>query len=220
MTEQKNQKLDDKNNLKVTRQNKKQEIAKADDKLMEKTESSKEKPVETPKEKVEQIKKPETQNSPRDDFGKPKKIKKDNAEVNIQNGSVSTKYSRDICKFIKHKKIEKAINDLEQVLAYKKAIPMKGGVGHKKSAGGFASGSGKYPQDATEYFIGLLKSLSANAIVNGLENPVIVEAFANIGQKPRARFGRWKRKRTHLRLVAKELIKKQKEKKKQGEKTK
>jgi len=57
MTEQKNQKLDDKNNLKVTRQNKKQEIAKADDKPMEKTESSKEKPVETPKEKVEQIKK-------------------------------------------------------------------------------------------------------------------------------------------------------------------
>jgi len=38
---------------------------------------------------------------------------------------------------------------------------------------------------------------------------VIVEAFANIGQKPRARFGRWKRKRTHLRLVARELIKKE-----------
>ena len=219
--EQKNQKSDEK------KQNKKQEIVKktneivkADDKIMEKTESSTGKSVETPKEKSEQIKKSETQNSPRDDFGKPKKIQKNEAVVNIQNAPVSTKYSRDICKFIKYKQIEKAINDLEQVLAHKKAIPMKGGVGHKKSAGSFASGSGKYPKDATEYFIKLLKSLSANATANGLENTTIVEAFANIGQKPRARFGRWKRKRTHLRLVAKELIKKQKEKKKQGEKTK
>ncbi|HLD38067.1 MAG TPA: uL22 family ribosomal protein [Candidatus Nanoarchaeia archaeon] len=210
--EQKNQKSDEK------KQNKKQEIVKktneivkADDKIMEKTESSTGKSVETPKEKSEQIKKSETQK---------KKIQKNEAVVNIQNAPVSTKYSRDICKFIKYKQIEKAINDLEQVLAHKKAIPMKGGVGHKKSAGSFASGSGKYPKDATEYFIKLLKSLSANATANGLENTTIVEAFANIGQKPRARFGRWKRKRTHLRLVAKELIKKQKEKKKQGEKTK
>ena len=211
--EQKNQKSDEK------KQNKKQEIVKktneivkADDKIMEKTETGKpkeDKNIEN--KKSEEIKKSETQK---------KKIQKNEAVVNIQNAPVSTKYSRDICKFIKYKQIEKAINDLEQVLAHKKAIPMKGGVGHKKSAGSFASGSGKYPKDATEYFIKLLKSLSANATANGLENTTIVEAFANIGQKPRARFGRWKRKRTHLRLVAKELIKKQKEKKKQGEKTK
>src|SRR3989344_4790232 len=142
--EQKNQKSDEK------KQNKKQEIVKktneivkADDKIMEKTESSTGKSVETPKEKSEQIKKSETQK---------KKIQKNEAVVNIQNAPVSTKYSRDICKFIKYKQIEKAINDLEQVLAHKKAITMKGGVGHKKSAGSFASGSGKYPKDATEYF--------------------------------------------------------------------
>src|SRR3989344_6528118 len=180
------------------------------------TEQKKQKINEKKKIKEKKKKKKETQNSPRDDFGKPKKIKKDNAEVNIQNGSVSTKYSRDICKFIKHKKIEKAINDLEQVLAYKKAIPMKGGVGHKKSAGGFASGSGKYPQDATKYFIELLKSLSANAAANGLENPAIIEAIANMGQRPRARFGRWKRKRTHLRFVAKSSKNKSKKTKKEN----
>ena len=109
-----------------------------------------------------------------------------------------------ICRFIKNKQIKKAINELELVIACKKAIPMRGGVGHKKSAGGFASGSGKYPQNVAKYFITLLKSLSANAITNGLENPIITEAFANIGQKPRARFGRWQRKRTHLKLCAKE----------------
>jgi len=209
MEKQKNQKSDEE----------KQKITGKKEKPEEKIEDKK---IEN--KKNEQIKKPETQNSPRDtqgghknlqagDLGKPKKIKKDKAVVNIQNAPVSTKYSRDICKFIKHKQIKKAIDDLEQVLVYKKAIPMKGGVGHKKSAGSFASGSGKYPQDATKYFIGLLKSLSSNAIANELENPYIVEAFANIGQKPRAKFGRWKRKRTHIILVAKEIkIKKEKQK--------
>ena len=179
--EQKNQKSDEK----------KQKITEKKEKPEEKIEDKK---IEN--KKNEQIKKPETQI---------KKIKKDKAVVNIQNAPVSTKYSRDICKFIKHKQIKKAIDDLEQVLVYKKAIPMKGGVGHKKSAGSFSSGSGKYPQDATKYFIGLLKSLSSNAMANELENPYIVEAFANIGQKPRAKFGRWKRKRTHIILVAREL---------------
>ena len=181
MEKQKNQKSDEK----------KQKITEKKEKPEEKIEDKK---IEN--KKNEQIKKPETQI---------KKIKKDKAVVNIQNAPVSTKYSRDICKFIKHKQIKKAIDDLEQVLVYKKAIPMKGGVGHKKSAGSFASGSGKYPQDATKYFIGLLKSLSSNAMANELENPYIVEAFANIGQKPRAKFGRWKRKRTHIILVAREL---------------
>lgn len=130
-------------------------------------------------------------------------IKKTEARVNIKNAPVSTKYARDICRFIKNKQIEKAINDLDQVLVYKKAIPMRGGFGHQKSAKKFASGSGKYPMNAAKYFISLLKSLSANASVNGLENPVIVEAFGNVGQQPRARFGRWERKRTHMIIVAK-----------------
>ena len=161
-----------------------------------------EKIVDTPKnQEIPETKKPEIQKN------KVQKIKKDEAKVNIQNAPISTKYSMDICKFIKNKSIEKAISDLGQVLVYKKSIPMRGGFGHQKSAKGFASGSGKYPQDATKYFIKLLKSLSANATANGLDNPIIVEAFGNVGQQPRAKFGRWERKRTHLRLVAKELIK-------------
>ena len=164
--------------------------------------------VENETEKIAETKKQETQKK------KIQKIKKNEANVNIQNAPVSTKYSLDICRFIKYKSIEKAINELEQVLIYKKAIPMRGGYGHRKSAGRFASGSGKYPHNATKYFIILLKSLSANATANGLENPIITEAFANIGQKPRARFGRWQRKRTHIRLVAKNKINKIKKKNK------
>mgnify|MGYP001569265948 CR=1 FL=1 len=176
------------------------------EKNTEKTiEKSEEKKQEIPKtqtietEKTTEAKKSETQN---------KKIrKKDEAVVNIQNAPISTKYSVSLCKFIKNKQIKKAINELEQVLVYKKAIPMGGGYGHQKSSKKFASGSGKYPQNATKYFIKLLKSLSSNALANGLENPTITGAFANTGQEPRARFGRWERKRTHINLVAKELIK-------------
>lgn len=171
------------------------ETKKPEEKIISEKQKVSEIPTEN-KQKTTETKKPETQNK--------KIVKKNEAVVNIQNAPVSTKYSMAICKFIKNKQIEKAINELEQVLIYKKAIPMVGGVGHKKSARGFASGSGKYPQDATKYFITLLKSLSANAITNGLEKPIITEAVANIGQKPRARFGKWKRKRTHIRLVARE----------------
>lgn len=146
-------------------------------------------------EKTTETKKIETQNK--------KIIKKTEAVVNIQNAPVSTKFSMAICKFIKYKEIEKAISELEQVLVYKKAVPMRGGVGHKSSAGRYASGSGKYPMNTAKYFITLLKSLSANASANGLEAPIITEAFANIGQKPRARFGKWQRKRSHIKLVAK-----------------
>lgn len=162
------------------------------------------------KQKTTETKKSEVQNK--------KIIKKNEAVVNIQNAPVSTKYSMALCKFIKHKEIKKAISELEQVLVYRKAIPMKGGVGHKSSAGRFASGSGKYPQDASEYFIKLLKSLSANATANSLDEPIITEAVANIGQKPRARFGRWQRKRTHIKLVAKNKINKSAKNKKQEKK--
>ncbi len=164
------------------------------------------------KQKTAETKKPETQNK--------KIIKKNEAVVNIQNAPVSTKFSMAICKFIKHKEIKKAISELEQVLVYKKAIPMRGGVGHKSSAGSFASGSGKYPVNTAEYFITLLKSLSANAAANGLETPIITEAFANIGQKPRARFGRWQRKRSHIKLTAKNKINKPAKNKKPEKKIK
>ena len=180
--------------------NKKTEITKKpEEKIISEKQKEENQIKSAPEIKIEnktETKKPEIQNK--------KIVKKNEAVVNIQNAPVSTKYSMAICRFIKNKQIKKAINELELVIACKKAIPMRGGVGHKKSAGGFASGSGKYPQNVAKYFITLLKSLSANAITNGLENPIITEAFANIGQKPRARFGRWQRKRTHLKLCAKE----------------
>jgi len=128
--------------------------------------------------------------------------KKDFAIVNISGAKISTKVSMAICDFIRGKKINKAIEDLEQVVLKKKAVPMKGEIAHRKGK----IMSGKYPVDASKEFIIFLKSLQSNALQNGIEDTRIVEAIPNMGSRPYGRFGRVKRKRTHIKLVAKEKI--------------
>ena len=111
-----------------------------------------------------------------------------------------------MCDFIRNKKIDKAIEDLEQVMIFKKAIPMKGEIPHRKGKG-MSSGSGRFPIKSVGNFLVLLKSLSGNATYNSIEEPVIVEAVANIGVRPYGRFGRVRKKRTHVTLIAKNQIK-------------
>ena len=96
---------------------------------------------------------------------------------------------------------------MEQVFSLKKAVPMKGEIPHRKGKGMM---SGRYPKKATEHFIKLLKALSANANTNGLENLVIVEAVANMASRPFGKFGRVRKKRTHVKIkcIEKKLIKK------------
>lgn len=148
---------------------------------------------------------------------KVQKIKKEFAIVDVSNSPVSTKKSRDFCKFIRGKKLDVAIKELEEVKAMKRAIPAKGEVSHQKGKG---MAGGIYATRTAEHFLVLLKSLLANSNNVGLENPVIDEAIANIGQRPYGRFGRARKKRTHLKLVAREMKTKQKSTKKTKEKKK
>jgi ribosomal protein L22 len=149
---------------------------------------------------------------------KVKKVVRELAEINSQSVKVSTKYAVAICKFILRKTPDQAIEDLEKVAAKKIAVPMKGEYAHKKSTKGYASGSGKYPVEAAKQFVTLIKGLIGNANVNGIEEPVIVEAIANQAPRPMARFGRWQRKRTHVRLVVKDKSKIKKNKNKKSKK--
>lgn len=178
-------------------QKKKEATAKAPKQKLEKTNitNTEKKPLNKDTEKKEEIKKEITKKK------KEIKVKKTEAIVNVKGVPVSTKYSMAICRFIKNKKIEKAIKDLEDVLQFKKAVPMKGEIPHRK---GKKIMSGRYPKRATEHFIKLLKSLLANANHNGLENPIITEAVSNIGKRPFGKFGRIRRKRTHIKITAKE----------------
>ncbi len=97
--------------------------------------------------KASEDKKPEKKKKP---IQKTPKVKKTEAIVRGVSLPLSTKYSAAICKFIKNKKIEKAIIDLEDVLKQKKVIPMKGEIPHKKGKGIM---SGRFPKKATEHFI-------------------------------------------------------------------
>lgn len=137
------------------------------------------------------------------------KIKKTEAVVNALSLPLSTKQSVAICKFIKGKKIERAISDLEQVFVAKKVIPMRGEIPHRKGKGIM---SGRYPKKASEQFIKLLKNLSANASVNELNNPIISNAIANNASRPHGKFGRVRKKRTHVKIIVieKKMIKENK----------
>ena len=126
-----------------------------------------------------------------------KKIKKDEAVVNGISLPISTKTSVAICKFIKGKTIDKAIADLEEVLNFKRVIPMTGEIPHKKGKGIM---SGRYPIKAIGYFIKMLRNLQANAVVNGIEEGIIVEAIPNRASLPYGRFGSIRRKRTHVKI--------------------
>ncbi len=152
------------------------------------TKKIEDKKEKTEKEEVKEEKKP---------IQKKEKVKKDEAIVRGIGLPISTKTSTEICRFINKKTIDKAITDLEDVLKFKKAIPMRGEIPHRKGKGMM---SGRYATKATGHFVRMLKTLKANANVNGVENPVIVEAVANKASRPYGRFGAVKRKRTHIKI--------------------
>ncbi len=162
------------------------------------SEEKKEEPEKKPAEKKETEKKEEKIKKTKE---KPKRTE---SILDVKNLPISTKQAVAICRFIKGKKIADVISDLENVLKLKKPIPMKGEIAHRKGIM-----SGKYPKKASEHFMKLLKSLQANANVDGLENPVIVESIANLGSRPYGRFGRTRKKRTNVKIKVKEKINKQ-----------
>ena len=181
--------------MKTEKQNKKTE-----EKLVE-TETATEKPEkETSEEKTEEKK---------DEKKKKQEIvKKYEAIVNGRNLRISTKKAGDVCRFIKWKKIQDAIQELEKVAGLKKPIPMKGEYAHQKGKG---ISSGGYPKKTAENFIILLKSLQANANAGNMDEPIIAEAIANIASKPYGKMGKYRKKRSHVTIKAIEKNKLKKE---------
>ena len=158
----------------------------------EQTEDGKKLETKT-EDKTKETKKPEKQKVP----------KKTEVSVYGRSLPISLKDSVAIGKFIKGKKIERAIKDLEQVILKKKAVPMTGEMAHKKGKG---MATGKYPVKASDNFIKLLKSLSANGINHSmnLESAIIYKIIPNKAPEQVHRFGGTKFKRTHVKIIAKE----------------
>src|SRR3989344_3093992 len=129
------------------------------------------------------------------------KIKKDFAIVNGPSVHISKRHGIYICAFIKGKKIDQAISDLQKVIMLKKAVPFKGEIPHRK--GNIMSG--RYPVNASKAFISVLKGLKGNIAVNGLspDKARIVAASASWASRPHTRDGA-RFKRTHIVLKARE----------------
>lgn len=194
-------------NKKLTEKNDNKEV-----KHIPANESAKEKKEETKTEQSENKKEIAEEKEQKKPIQKKEKIKKTEAVVNGKSVPISTLDSIYICTFIKKKTIPRAIEELEEVLAFKRAIPMKGEIPHRKGK----IMSGRYPIESVKQFIKLLKNLQANANVNGMDAPVIIEAIANQAYRPFGRFGRVRRKRTHIKIkaVEKKLLKKRNKEKK------
>ena len=168
----------------------------------EKTNNKEEKKIEKVEETVEKTnEKKEEKKEVKEEKDKKTakvKVKKTRASVNVVSIPISKKHSMAISRFIKGKTIERAIEDLQAVIVKKKAVPMKGEIPHRKGR----IMSGRYPKKASEYFIMILKSLQANSNANGIDEPVIVEVIPNMASRPYGRFGRIRKKRTHISITA------------------
>lgn len=177
-------KQEDKENMKKEEKIEKKEEIK--EKIVEHEAEEKEKPGE--KKKTEGSKKEE---------GKKK------YEVVIRGFSmpISKKHGMYICKLIKNKTIDDAMRGLREVIEFKRAVPFKGEIPHRKGME-----RGRYPIKASANLINLLKALRGNANSAGLEleKTMITTAITNWASRP-ARSGGRKAKRANVVIMAKEM---------------
>ena len=133
----------------------------------------------------------------------PKIVKKEEAVARGLNLHASKKHCMYIISFIKNKEIDQAISQLEEVIKFKRVIPFKGEIPHRKQQGIM---SGRYPIKVSGQIIYILKALKGNAIVNGLdlEKTRISYGSASWASRP-AKKGGMRFKRVNLILKAKEF---------------
>ncbi|MEI6058494.1 MAG: uL22 family ribosomal protein [archaeon] len=132
---------------------------------------------------------------------------KESACVRGESLRISPKYAIAICRAIKRKTPEQAIEFLELVLLKKRAIKMTGKeVGHQRSSGVHGMEAGVFPKNASEAFIKLLRQILANALVNQVDNPFICVAIANNAPEPFRRNGT-KGKRAHVYIEVRDQTK-------------
>lgn len=178
---------------------------KVDKKKITQTEADKE-IKEDVKEKIEEVvekktKKPEV---------KKKEIpKKEMAMANGFSLKISPKQSKYVCRIIMKKTPEAAVARLQAVIDHKRPVPMAAlEVGHKKGKG---LAGGKFPENACKAIMEIVKQAGANAVVAGIENPVITIAKADRASAPFRRAGR-RAKRTHIHIEVRDkasLVKKE-----------
>ncbi len=133
------------------------------------------------------------------------KPKKDKAIVRGVSLRLSPKHCFAICKMLKGKTPERAIEMLGDVIKKKRPVPMHNReVAHQKGKG---IAGAKFPETASIEMIKLMKQASANANINEIENPIISLIKADKASQPHRREGR-RAKRCHVYIEIKSVVKK------------
>jgi len=128
-------------------------------------------------------------------------VKKDLAIANGYSMKISPKQSKYICRLLKGKSPESAVNRLQAVIDERRPVPMAGlEVAHKKGKG---LAGAKFPKNASKEIMAIGKQVGANAVVAGIEEPIIIIAKSNQASAPYRRSGR-KAKRTHIYIEVRE----------------
>jgi large subunit ribosomal protein L22 len=113
---------------------------------------------------------------------------------------VSPKQCIYVCRIIRGKSPDAAVARLQDVIDEGRAVPMAGlEVGHKKGKG---LAGGRFPKTACKAVMDVVKQAAANAVVAGIDEPVIVIAKADAAAAPLRRGGR-KAKRCHVYIEVK-----------------
>jgi len=140
-------------------------------------------------------------------------IEKDVAFARGVSLHISPKQAIAVCAMIKGVMVDAAIDQLAEVIAGKRPVPMTAReVPHQKGKG--ISGA-RYPKYAAEEILRIVQQAKANAVVNGIENAVITLAKADRSSAPFKSGGRTA-KRAHVRIEVRDktkLVLKTKEKK-------
>ncbi len=128
---------------------------------------------------------------------------------------VSTKFSVEVCRFIRGKPLDKAKRLMEGVIEQKIAVPFIRAtvdLGHKKGIG-----PGRYPVKVSEQVLSMLNAVEANAVDKGLNTDELIVFFASatkgVGRMKSGRQRGRSHKYTNIEIRVKELEKKKEEKK-------
>ncbi len=134
------------------------------------------------------------------------------AIVNVKNLEISTKKSIEIANLIRNRNLEKSKNMLQSVIQMKQAVPYKRHNKDIPHRPGIMAG--RYPIKTSKIILKLLNSVQANAANKGLSSDLVIsEIIVNQGNKQtHSGRHRGKFKRTHIKIVVKEIEKKENKK--------
>jgi len=134
------------------------------------------------------------------------------ARALMKDCDISPKHARELCRALRGKKVEAAIDYLESVVELKRAVPFRKynkQVTHKRG-----TGPGRYPVKAAIFVRKAIEEAQHNAEYKGLDTDSLrIHTIASHkGQayhfsRPRAhgRSGPWNRERVHIEVIVEEV---------------